>query len=324
MGAAYLTELGGADAIRYGELPVPSPGPTDVLVRVQASTINPVDTLVRSGAFATSTPFPFVIGRDLVGSVVEAGLGASGFTPGQQVWCNSLGHAGRQGAWAEYAVVAADRLYPAPGAVDPAALVTAAHPGATAWLALFRHGRLQIGETVFVGGGAGNVGSAAVAFAARAGARVIAAAGPEDLDLVRSLGACEVFDYHAADLLDRLRAAAPAGYDVHLDTSGHAALDSAVELLARGGRIVAIAAPKTTPVLPQVRLYTRDAGIVGFAISNAGVPDLARAAEAVAALLRHTGWRPRIIGELPLRDAAQAHRRMEAGRIRGRLVIRPR
>lgn len=323
MKAAYITELGSADVIRYGELPVPAPGPTDVLVRVQATTVNPVDTFVRSGAYATPTPFPFVIGRDLVGTVAALGAGAAGFSSGQLVWCNSLGHGGRQGAFAEYAVVAADRLYAVPEGVDPVDLVAAAHPAATAWLALLRHARLRLGEVVFVGGAAGNVGSAAVSLAARAGAHVVATARPDDADMVRSLGAAEVLDYHARDLTDRLRAAAPDGYDIHLDTSGQAELDAAVELLAHGGRVVAMAGRQGEPVLPIRRLYTGDASIVGFAISNATVSDLADAAAGVLELLRTTTWRPRRAGHLPLSQAADAHRRLEAGEVRGRLVLQP-
>lgn len=323
MNAAYITELGSADTIRHGQLPVPSPGPTDVLVRVQASTVNPVDAFVRSGAYATPTPFPFVIGRDLVGTVAAVGAGAAGFAPGQPVWCNSLGHGGRQGAAAEYAVVPADRLYPVPDGVDPLDLVTAAHPAASAWLALFRYGQVRLGTTVFVGGGAGNVGSAAVALAARAGAHVVATARPDDIDFVRSLGAAEVIDYHAADLTDRLQNAAPGGYDAHLDTSGHAALATAIELLAPRGRLVAMVRPPTEPLLPIGRLYTRDASIIGFAISNATGADLADAAAGVMQLLQTTPWRPRITGRLPLSQAAEAHRRMESGDVRGRLLLQP-
>ncbi|NDZ73971.1 alcohol dehydrogenase catalytic domain-containing protein, partial [Streptomyces sp. SID10362] len=176
MRAAYIDAVGPADAIRYGELPVPPVGPTDVLVRVSAVAADPVDTFVRSGAYATSLPTPFVVGRDLVGEVAATGPGAAGLVVGQRVWCNSLGHGGRQGSFAQYATVAAERLYPVPAGVDEEHLVAAAHPAASAWLALFRHGRLRAGETVYVGGGAGNVGGAAVSLAARAGARVVATA----------------------------------------------------------------------------------------------------------------------------------------------------
>ena len=151
MRAAYITELGPADAIRVGELPTPVPGPTDVLVRVELVVVDPVDTLVRSGAYRTPTPFPFVVGRDLVGTVAEAGAGAAGFAPGDRVWCNSLGHDGRQGSFAEFAVVPAERLYHLPDGADPVASVAVLHPAATAYLALFRHGRLRPGESVYVG-----------------------------------------------------------------------------------------------------------------------------------------------------------------------------
>jgi len=128
MRAAWITELGPAEAIAVGELPVPAPGPADVLVRVELAAVDPVDLLVRSGAYPTPTPFPFVVGRDLVGTVAVSGPGAAGFAPGDRVWCNSLGHGGRQGACAEYAVVAAERLYHLPAGADPVAAVALVHP----------------------------------------------------------------------------------------------------------------------------------------------------------------------------------------------------
>lgn len=143
MHAAFITQHGPATDIRYGELPEPVPGPTDVLVDVAAVSVNPVDTFVRSGLFRTPVPFPFVIGRDLVGTVAEAGPGAPGFTPGDRVWSNSLGHGGRQGPTAERAVVPADRLYHLPPGVDGTGAVAVVHPAATAHLALFAHGGLR-------------------------------------------------------------------------------------------------------------------------------------------------------------------------------------
>ncbi|HEY9472538.1 MAG TPA: alcohol dehydrogenase catalytic domain-containing protein, partial [Mycobacteriales bacterium] len=155
MAAAYITGLGPPEVIRFGRLPMPTVGPTDVLVRVETVAVNPVDTFIRSGAYQTPTPFPFVIGRDLVGSVVTADVGTTGFTPGTRVWANSLGHGGRQGPSAEYAVVAADRLYRLPDGVDPVVAVACLHPAATAHLGLFEHAGLRAGQTVYVGGGAG-------------------------------------------------------------------------------------------------------------------------------------------------------------------------
>lgn len=324
MHAAYIERRGPAEDIRFGELPVPAPGPADLLVGVRAVAVNAVDTFVRSGAYQTPLPFPFVIGRDLVGAVVARGPDATGFDVGDQVWSNSLGHAGRQGAAAEFAVVAADRAYPLPPGADPVSTVAVLHPAATAHLALFTHGRLRAGETVLVAGGAGNVGRAATILASRAGARVIATAGAADLGACRLLGADVAVDYRSPDLAELLSGAAPDGVDVHLDTSGHHDLDLAVGLLGLGGRIVLMAGLDRRPELPVGPLYTRDARIVGFAISNAGIAELARAASRINQLVAERALAPRAVEVLSLAAAAEAHRRLESGRAaHTRLVLVP-
>lgn len=242
---------------------------------------------------------------------------------GRKVWTNSLGHAGRQGSFCEYAVVPADRLYPLPPDLDPTDLVAAAHPAASAWLARFRHGRLRYGDTVYVGGGAGKVGSAGVALAATAGARVVATARADDLDFVASLGATEVIDYASSDAVRRVGRSAPEGYDLYLDTSGTADPAVSIDQLAHGGRLVVMVGLHATPAVPIGRLYTRDASIVGFAISNASVADLAGAARGVTHLLHTTSWRPRVAEILELSETARAHRQLEERRLKGRLVLQP-
>lgn len=321
MYAAYIEELGPPDAIRYGELPDPQPGPTDVLVDVAAATVNPVDTFVRSGAWRTPVEFPFVIGRDLAGTVAAAGPGAPGFAVGDRVWCNSLGHAGRQGAAAERAVVPVDRLYHLPDRVTEADAVTVAHPAATAYLALFTHGRVRTGETVAVVGAGGNVGSALVVLAVDAGARVIAVASERDSEYCRALGASEVVDYRDDARWDHLRRACPAGVDAYIDAAGANELSHAVDLLAKRGRVVLLAGMRTRPVLPAGALYLKDCSVVGFAISQATGAELAEAARTINRLLASGRLRPRATETLPLRDAARAHRMLEAGKLRGRRVV---
>lgn len=323
MRAVWIDRPGPVENLRYGQLPVPAPGPAEVLVRVEAVAVNPVDTFVRSGSYRTPIPFPFVIGRDLVGTVADAGSEVTGFAAGERVWCNSLGHGGRQGATAEYAAVPADRLYRLPDSADANGAVAVLHPAATAHLALHTHGRLRPGETVYVGGGAGNVGAAAIVLATRARARVIASARAEDLDYCRSLGAAVALDYRA-DLVARLREAAPGGVDIHLDTSGHPDLDSAVDLLAARGRIILMAGMSARPPLPVGPLYTRDGSILGFAISLASTAELADAASNINELLAQCAFAPRRMEVLPLSSASDAHRRLEEGLARGtRLILRP-
>lgn len=313
MRAAYVTRLGPADEIRYGELPAPAPGPGEVLVDVRATTVNPVDTFVRSGAFRTEVPLPLVLSRDLVGTVAES---ACGFAAGEAVWCNSLGHGGRQGAAAEQAVVAADRLYRLPSGVDPVDAVAVVHPGATAYLALFTHGSLRRNARVLVIGGGGNVGSAAVAMAAAHGATVYATASASDSAYCRSLGATEVFDYR-----DPAWPESVPPVDLYVDCSGVNDLPTAVSLLAPRGRIVVLAGAASRPVLPVGPLYLNDNSITGFVISHATVPELSSAANALNTLLAAGRLKPRAVEEQPLSATRRTHTRMEAGELHGRRVV---
>ncbi len=326
MTAAYITGPGPAETIRVGELPVPAPGPTDVLVRTTALVVNHVDTFVRAGSYPTPLPLPFIVGRDLAGVVATTGPGATGFQVGDAVWCNSLGHAGRQGSFAQFAVVPVERLYHLPAGVDPQAAVAVAHTAATAHLALFREARLRLGDTVVVGGAGGGVGSAAVQLAHAAGARVIATAAERDTNWCRSCGADLVLDYRDPQLPARIRDAAPYGVDVHLDTSGHHDLQATVPLLAPGGRIIVVAAATGQPTLPVQRFYTRDASLRGFVISNASTADLAIAARTINALLAEGRLPVRISTRLPLTEAAKAHRLLEnpdPARPPGRILVLP-
>ncbi|MBM0257247.1 zinc-binding dehydrogenase [Micromonospora sp. 4G55] len=221
-------------------------------------------------------------------------------------------------------MVPVDRLYRWPGGVDPAIAVTMLHPVATAYLALFVHGRLRPGETVVVAGGAGNVGAALVALAATAGARVVATASPGDADFCRRNGAADVLDYRAPDLAERLRSACPEGVDLYLDTAGRNELAWTIDLLAVRGRVVVLAGGDTRPVLPVGALYRNDRAVIGFVISHATTAELAEAAALVNRTLAAGRVAPREVLPLPLSAVGEAHGLLERGELRGRrVVIRP-
>ena len=318
--AAFIDELGPAASMRVGELPDPEPGPTDVLVRVAYTTVNPVDTYIRSGVYRTPTPFPFVVGRDLVGTVVACGPGAvAGFAPGDRVWCNSLGHDGRQGAAAELAVVPVDRLYRLPARADPARVAAAVHPAATAHIAL-RRADAAAGDTILVGGGAGNVGRAAIHLAVAAGLRVFATARPDDHALCRQLGAEAVVDYRAADLAARVDALVPGGVDIYWDTSGRADAARAAAAMAVRGRMIVTASRGDDPVIPMRTLYMRDQRIVGFVISRATTTDLVTAARDLDSWFERDGLSVQITDTVGLDDLPGAHALVERG-TPGRIVV---
>ncbi|MEW2435961.1 NADPH:quinone reductase [Streptomyces caniferus] len=321
MRAAYINEFGPVQAIRFGELPDPQPGACDVLVDVEVTTANHVDTFVRSGEVNEPVEFPFVLGRDLVGRVSAVGDAVTGFEVGERVWCNSLGHGGRQGAAAGRAVVPAERLYRLPDGVAPETAVTLLHPAATAHLGLVTHGGLRAGTTVVVIGAAGNVGSAMVAIAAGAGARVVAVAHERDAAYCRALGADAVVDRRGDDLGARLSRACPEGVALYVDAAGVNDLAAAVDVLAWRGRIVLLAGLHTMPPLPVGPLYVQDRSVVGFAITRATAAELAEAAQCVNGLLTEGRLRPREVHNLPLSATAEAHRMLESGELHGRRVV---
>ncbi len=312
MRAAFFAEPGSAEAVKVGELPVPVPGPTDVLVAVEAAVINPVDALIRSGRWPTLTPLPFVTGRDLVGTVAAAGEG-SGFSPGDRVWSNSLGHAGRQGSCAEYAVVSGDRLYPLPDGAVVTEAAAAFHSAGTAFVGLHHRARARVGQTILIGGAAGGIGSALVRFAAEAGLRVIATARPGDHARCLDQGASAVFDFSAPDLADRVREVAPGGADIHWDTSGRMPLNALASMTAPGGKIIVTAGaepqPPKTSLLP---IFSRDISVIGFVISMATVTELAEAARAINRHLASGGFTAKGTIVMPLDKATEAHALVES------------
>ncbi|HET9981271.1 MAG TPA: NADPH:quinone reductase [Ktedonobacterales bacterium] len=329
MRAAYIERLGSADEIRYGEFDLPTAGPGQILVRIEALAVNPVDTYIRSGAYHTPLSFPFIIGRDLAGEVVAVGAGVSRYTPGQRVWCNSLGYDGRQGSFAEYVALEQERVYPLPAHVDAVQAVATFHPAATAFLGLFDYvGGTHPGETILVGGGAGNVGSAVTQLAAAMGARVLGTAhGADDVAWLRACGASDVFDYDDPHLEDAVRAVAPDGVNIVWNTSGHDNLEMEVGLLARGGCLVLMAGMKQRPAFPVGPFYTKGARAVGFTITAATSRQLAAAAEAINALLAAGRLTMRIAQTYTLAEAAEAHRLVEgsgpAGKAKGRVIVVP-
>jgi len=312
MRAAFFRRPGPPEAVEVGELPVPTPGPADVLVAVEVAAINPTDTLIRSGRWPTLMPLPFVTGCDLVGTVTAAGAG-SGFSSGDRVWSNSLGHAGRQGTCAEYAVVPCDRLYLLPDGAVATEAAASFHSAATAYIGLHYRARARAGQTILVGGAAGSIGSALVRYASEAGLRVIATARPADHARCLQQGASAVFDFADPDLADRVLDAAPGGADIHWDTSGRMALNTMDPMTASGGNIIVTAGEKPQP--PETSLLpiiNRDISVIGFAISRATAPELADAAQAINRHLASGGFTAKPSDIMPLDKTAEAHALIES------------
>ena len=210
MKAAYIEQTGSPDCIIYGDLPQPEPVGSQVLVRVKAVSVNPIDTYLRNGANYWELPRPFILGCDLAGEVVGLGPQAGRWRIGDRVWGSNQGLLGRQGTFAQYCAPDECWLYPIPDGVSDAAAAACALVAITAHLGLFREARLEAGETLLVHGGSGGVGSMVVQMAKAVGARVLTTAGSQEkVRICQQLGADHVVNYHSEDLGTALQAFAP-------------------------------------------------------------------------------------------------------------------
>src|SRR2546423_7589280 len=216
MKAAYIQQTGPPENIVYDELPAPKPGPTQCLIKAGAVAVNPVDTYIRSGLVQMPLPFPFIVGCDLAGAVVEVGSAATRFEPGDRVWGSNQGLLGRQGSFAEYCAVDEHWLYPTPANVTDEQAAACALVGITAHLGLFREAKLEVGEHIFVNGGSGGVGAMVVQMAKVAGARVLATAGSAGQGAaLKQLGADASVNYKTDDITTAVKTFAPSGVNVY-------------------------------------------------------------------------------------------------------------
>ena len=328
MKAAYIERTGTPDEIILGDLPTPTPGPGQVLVRVEAVDVNPIDTYVRGGMVSMPLPIPYIIGCDLAGTVEAVGPQAAHFKKGDRVWGSNQGLLGRQGTFAEFAAVDEQWLYPTPEGVKSESAAAIALVGITAELGLVRDAKVKAGDTVFVNGGSGGVGSMVVQIAKAAGAHVITTAGtPEKAQLCREFGADLAINYKTEDVEARIKEFAPQGVSLWWETLREPDFDRAVGLLGPRGRMVIMAGREARPPFPVGPFYVKGCSLFGFAMFNATADEQRTAAENINRLLSSGQLKPNIDRVLPLSAAAEAHRLQEdntlrkAGTLTGKIVL---
>jgi len=314
MNAVRQHAFGGPEVLSVERVERPTPLPTEVLVRVHAAGVNPVDWKTRGGtgmAGVLGDP-PFILGWDVAGVVEEAGFGVTTLSPGDRVY--GMPWFPRQGgAYAEY-VTAPSRQFtrlPADVTFEQAAAVPLA--GLTAWQALVDTAAVQPGQRVLITAAAGGVGHLAVQFAKHLGAHVIAVAGPRNQQWLTALGADEVVDYTAGRFEKEV-----AGVDVVLDLVGDAydaTSTRSLETLRTGGLLIAVPAG----VSPELAAAARAAGVRATAfLVEPDAPALAR----IAALIGDGIVTVEVAGVRPLAEVATAHREAEEGHTRGKIVLR--
>jgi NADPH:quinone reductase len=330
MKAAYIVETGPAENIQYGDLPTPSPSPAQVLVKVGAVSVNPIDTYLRNGANYWELPNPFIIGCDVAGEVVEVGSQVTRFQVGDRVWGTNQGLLGRQGTFAEYCAMDEHWLYPTPDEVSDETAAANALVGVTAHLGLFRDARLKKGETLFVHGGTGGVGAMVVQMAKAVGARVITTGGSDaKVKACLELGADVAFNYKTCNVLEEVQKIAPEGVQVFWETLREPNFDTTVAMLAERGRMVLMAGRDARPEFPVGPFYVKGCSLFGFVMFKATPDEMRDCAEDMNRWMASGQLRAQIGQTMPLADAARAHRLQEEntlekqGTLAGKIVLRP-
>jgi len=331
MKAAYIETCGAAEAtIKYGDLPQPTATGAQVLVKVGAVAVNPIDTYLRSGANYWELPKPFIIGCDLAGTVAEVGPQAKRFKVGDRVWGTNQGLMGRQGTFAEYAAVDEAWLYPTPTNIEDEDAAACALVGITAHLGLVREGNLQAGQTIFVNGGTGGVGSMVVQMAKILGARVIATAGSaEKVAALAQLGADAAVNYKTDDIAAAVKAFAPSGVNLYWETVREPDFDRIVSYISERGRIILMAGRDARPPFPVGPFYVKGCSLHGFVMFKASADELRASADDMNGWFAAGKLKANISRVLPLSEAAKAHKLQEentlqrAGTLGGKIVLRP-
>jgi NADPH2:quinone reductase len=319
MKAAFLETTGGPEVIRSGDLPTPEPQEGEARVKVAAAALNPIDLYIRAGSVAMPLPKPFIPGCDLAGTVEMVGPRAGRFRVGDRVWGSNQGLLGRQGTFAEFACVLEDWLYLTPQNVADSTAAAGALTGITAHLGLFRSAHLQAGETVFVNGGTGGVGSMVVQMAKAVGAKVIATVGSaEKAAKCKEWGADRALNYKSEDVPASVREfTGGKGVDVWYETQREPDLMRTVDLMAQRGRIVVIAGRQAKPTMPVGPFYVKGLALFGFAMFNATASEQRRCADDINLWLAEGKLHPPVGRSFPLTEAAEAHRFLEANTLHG-------
>ena len=312
--AAFYTEFGGIDKLQVGSLPLPALAEGEVLLRVQAAGLNPIDHVVREGQFQAVLPaaFPTVAGFDVAGVVEQLGPGVSRLAVGDEVYSMVYRPTVQHGTFARHVIVPECYLALRPQKLSWEAAGALPMAGITAYQAVIKAGQLQAGETVLMLGASGGVGSMAIQLARHAGATVIAVASARNADFMKSLGADFAVDYAAGPIAEAVRKVAPDGVEVLFDAAGGDTLAHSVAALKPDGRLVSLLADADGLPLPAGVTFTH-------LIAQASVPDLDRLRE----LAEAGHLRVPIARTFPLADIRPAFEQMESRHTTGKIVIIP-
>jgi len=306
MRAIRAHEFGEPDVLQLDDIPVPQPENDELLIKVHASSINPVDWKILKGSYQSKFPvnLPLIPGWDVSGVVEKVGAGVQSFKPGDEVY--SRPDPTKNGAFADYIVVKANIVAIKPKSIDHTHAAAVPLAGLTAWQGLFQYGQLQKGQKVLIHAASGGVGTFGVQFAKWKGAYVIGTASGKNLDFVRQLGADEVIDYKTEKFEDKL-----SNIDLVLDTIGGDTQKRSLKILKNGGRLI-------TTLKPEFENEARELNIHLQGYTAQSYPNDLRE---IAGLIDQQQIKPVISKVLPLEQAKAAEKLSQEGHTRGKIVL---
>lgn len=307
MKAIRIHDFGGPDVLTYEEAPQPMPGADEVLIKVYASGVNPIDSKIRAGKANERFPvnFPLIPGWDVSGEIEEVGSDVLIFRKGDEVYGRP--DPTKNGTYAEYVVVKADQVNRKPKSIDHDKAAAIPLAGVTAWQGLFTHGKLEEGQRVLIHAASGGVGTYAVQFAKWKGAYIIGTSSDDNIDFLYDLGADEVIDYKNENFEDEV-----SDIDLVFDLIGGDTQKKSLQVLKKGGRLI-------TTVKPE---YAEDAKSKGIHLEGFMAQSKPGDLQQIADLVDSGKVKPIIAEILPLAEAAQAHKKIEKGHTRGKIVLR--
>ncbi|MBM3841598.1 MAG: NADPH:quinone reductase [Verrucomicrobia bacterium] len=320
MKAIRVSQTGGPEVLQLCDLPDPQPSDGQVLVRVQAAGVNPVETYIRSGKYGILPNLPYTPGSDAAGLVQAVGKGVTRVVPGSRVYTAGT----MTGAYAQLALCSEKQVHPLPENVSFEQGAAVNIPYATAYRALFQRAHAVAGESVLIHGASGGVGVAAIQIARSSGLRVIGTAGSErGGKMVLEQGAHHVLDHQAPDYLSKVMSLTEnRGVDVILEMLANVNLGKDLTVLARGGRVVVIGSRGAVEVNPRDAM-SREAAILGMVLFNTPEHELASIHAALVAGLANGTLRPLVGQRLPLAEAPRAHRAVMEPGAYGKIVLLP-
>jgi len=306
MKAIVIREFGGPEVLKMEEMPVPTPSADEVLVKIYASGVNPVDWKIRKGLRKDKFPvnFPLILGWDVSGVIQEVGEDVKDLKAGDEVYGRP--DPTKNGTYAEYIVVKANQLAIKPKSIDHIHAAGVPLAGLTAWQGLFDHGHLEKGQRVLIHAASGGVGTFAVQFAKWKGAYVIGTTSSQNVNFVKQLGADEVIDYKKEKFEEKIE-----NIDLVFDTIGGETQKNSLKVLKRGGILITTLKPENEEVAKEKNIH-----IEGY-MAQSNPSDLKEIAE----LIDDGKIKPIIAKVFPLADAAKAQLLSEEGHTVGKIIL---